>query len=99
MDTNRFEAELLDRGIELINARPYHPQTNGKLERFHQTLETELHYFTSLSEFIAYYNEKRLHWSLDIDHGETPLQAFHNRKVPEAIRQNNLRWMEMGIND
>ena len=29
-----FEAELLDRGIELINSRPYHPQTNGKLERF-----------------------------------------------------------------
>ena len=26
-----FEAELLDRGIELINTRPYHPQTNGKL--------------------------------------------------------------------
>ena len=29
-----FEAELLDRGIELINPGPYHPQTNGKLERF-----------------------------------------------------------------
>ena len=31
-----FEAELLDRGIELINPRPHHPQTNGKLERFHK---------------------------------------------------------------
>ena len=26
-----FESELLDHGIELINARPYHPQTNGVL--------------------------------------------------------------------
>ncbi|MCE2497504.1 MAG: transposase, partial [Nitrosopumilaceae archaeon] len=89
-----FEAALLDRGIELINARPYHPQTNGKLERFHRTLEEEIHHFGSLSEFIAYYNEVRLHWSLDIDSGETPLQAFHNRKVPDAIRKNDPEWME-----
>ena len=33
-----FESELLDRGIELINSRPYHPQTNGKLERFHRSI-------------------------------------------------------------
>ena len=35
-----FESGLLDRDIYLINSRPYHPQTNGKLERFHRTLET-----------------------------------------------------------
>lgn len=34
-----FEAELLDREIELINSRPYHPQTIGKLERFHHSVE------------------------------------------------------------
>ena len=28
-----FEAELLDRGIGLINSGSYHPETNGKLER------------------------------------------------------------------
>ena len=37
-----FEGELLDRGIHLINSRPYHPQTNGKLELFHRTLETKV---------------------------------------------------------
>lgn len=94
-----FEAELLDRGIELINARPYHPQTNGKLERFHRTLEEEIHHFESLSAFVAYYNEVRLHWSLNIDNGETPLQAFRNRKVPDAIRQGDPEWMERDTND
>ncbi len=94
-----FESELLDRGIELINARPYHPRTNGKLERFHRTPEEELRHFGSLSEFVAYYNEVRLHWSLDIDNGETPLQAFHNRKVPDAIRENDPKWMEKDTND
>ena len=33
-----FEEALLGRGTELINSRPYHPQTNGKLERFHRTI-------------------------------------------------------------
>ncbi len=36
-----FEEELLDQDIILINSRPYHPQTNGKLERFHRTIEDE----------------------------------------------------------
>ena len=94
-----FEAELLDRGIELINSRPYHPQTNGKLERFHRTLEEELHHFGSLSEFVAYYNEVRLHWSLDINNGETPLQAFHNKKVPDVIRKSDSEWMERDTDD
>ena len=70
-----------------------------KPERFHRTLEEEMHYFGSLSEFVAYYNEVRLHWSLDIDNGETPLQAFHNKKVPDAIRQNDPEWMEKDTDD
>ena len=94
-----FEAELLNRGIELINTRPYHPQTNGKLERFHRTLEEELPRFDSISEFISFYNEVRLHWSLDIDNGEVPLRAFHNKKVPDAIRKSDPKWMERDIND
>ena len=29
-------------GIETAHGRPYHPQTQGKVERFNQTLENEL---------------------------------------------------------
>ena len=94
-----FEAELLDRGIELINTRPYHPQTNGKLERFHRSIEEEIYYYESLSKYIEYYNERRLHWSLDIDNYETPLLAFRNRKATEAIRNDNPKWMEEDTDD
>ena len=94
-----FEDELLDRGIELINSRPYHPQTNGKLERFHGTVEAEIGHFESLSDYIGYYNERRLHFSLDMASGETPLKAFSSRKATEAIRKNDPKWMERDRDD
>ena len=49
-----FESELLDKGIELINSKPYHPQTNGKLERFHRSIEEIFHY-EGLSSYVEYY--------------------------------------------
>jgi transposase InsO family protein len=33
---------LLRRGVRVLHGRPYHPQTQGKDERFHRTLKTEL---------------------------------------------------------
>ena len=94
-----FEAELLDRGIELITSRPYHPQTNGKLERLFRSVEDEIWHHESMSEYVRYYNEERLHGSLDIDDGETPLQAFGRRKATEAIRKSDPKWMEEDLHD
>ena len=94
-----FEREILDRGIELINSRPYHPQTNGKLERFHRTVEEEIRRFERLSEYVSYYNERRLHFSLDIHNHETPLKAFSAKKATETIRSNDPEWMEADLND
>jgi len=37
-----FEAQLIRLGIEPIHGRPYHPQTQGKVERLHGTLEREV---------------------------------------------------------
>ena len=34
-----FERRLAEAGVELINAAPAHPQTLGKLERYHRTLK------------------------------------------------------------
>ena len=38
----RFEVWLIQLGIPLHHGRPYHPQTQGKDERFHRTIEAEL---------------------------------------------------------
>jgi transposase InsO family protein len=37
-----LEVWLLRLGIKVIHGKPYHPQTQGKEERFHRTLKTEL---------------------------------------------------------
>ncbi len=89
-----FEEELLGRGITLINSRPYHPQTNCKLERFHRSIEEEIWNYDSLDAYVDYYNERRLHFSLDIDNYETPLMAFRNKKATAAIRKDDPEWME-----
>ena len=96
-----FESALLETGISLINSRPYHPQTNGKIERFFGTLESKLSHFDSLVDFIGYYNEKHLHMSLDLEDGSmrTPREAFGERTATKAIRKNNPKWMEVDANE
>jgi transposase InsO family protein len=38
-----FEQRLAKAGVQMINSAPYHPETLGKLERFHRTLKEWLH--------------------------------------------------------
>ena len=94
-----FEEELLNDNIVLINSRPHHQQTNSKLERFFRTLEDELSYFGRLDEFMAFYNEQRTHFSLDMDRNQTPLMAFGDKRVTDAIRKENPKWMEEDADD
>ena len=72
---NRSLRELLDRrAIRHIRTRPYTPRTNGKVERFHQTLMREwayaLEYASSearrdaLQHWLNHYNERRTHTAL-----------------------------------
>jgi transposase InsO family protein len=66
-----FERKLGEVGVELINAAPAHPQTLGKLERFHRTLKEWLedegpavdleHLQLLLDRFRSHYNQERPH--------------------------------------
>ena len=78
-----LESELERLGIRGTHSRPYHPQTCGKVERFHQTLKRYLAkqaparsvavLQAQLDTFRAYYNQHRPHRALQ---GRTPLMAF-----------------------
>ena len=66
-----MESVLLSLGITYKHSRPYHPQTLGKVERFHQTLKRFLskqrpaptveELQRQIDEFVAYYNNVRPH--------------------------------------
>lgn len=81
-----MEAELLSRGIAYHHSRPYHPQTCGKIERFHQTLKGYLSRQDApedikalqdqIDAFVAYYNEVRPHRARG---RMTPKAAFEAR--------------------
>jgi transposase InsO family protein len=84
--SNVMQAELLSLGIDYRHSRPYHPQTCGKVERFHQTLKRWLakqapartidQLQRQVDRFVAYYNEIRPHRSTG---RRPPLQAFEAR--------------------
>ena len=46
---SEFEKELVRLGIRQILARAMHPQTNGKLARFHGEMQRKLHFFIEAS--------------------------------------------------
>jgi len=67
---------LIRLGIHISHSHPYHPQTQGKDERFHRTLKAEVlrdQYFASLSacqrgfdQWREVYNRERPHQALDM---------------------------------
>jgi transposase InsO family protein len=83
---NAYEHLLEHLGIEQKNSRPNHPQTQGKIERFHQTLKRWLdarprarsvaELQIQLDQFRDLYNTQRPHRSLG---GKTPQQAYQAR--------------------
>ena len=93
--THPFERMLLGLGIKHRYARPYRPQTNGKVERFWRTLNDDLidgTTFASLAEFrdqleqyLLYYNEVRPHQALQ---GQTPKHMNEScQRMTEHIQE------------
>lgn len=75
-----------DKNIKHIRGRPMHPQTQGKIERYHRSMKNiiklEHYYFPEelkqrLAEFIDYYNNRRYHESLE---NVTPADVYFGRK-------------------
>jgi transposase InsO family protein len=83
---NRSLRELLaERGIHHLTTRPRRPRTNGKVERFHQTMarewayglryRTHRHRRAALPHWLRSYNERRPHSAIG---GLPPISRVHN---------------------
>ena len=80
-----FAALLAAHDIRHLTIRPYRPRTNGKVERFHQTMarewgygvtyKTDRHRSTALPYWLRYYNERRPHSALG---GQPPISRVRN---------------------
>ena len=72
-------------GMQHTRGRPYHPQTQGKIERWHRSMKNQIllenYYLPSeleerLQKFVNYYNHERYHESLD---NLAPADVFYGR--------------------
>jgi transposase InsO family protein len=83
---NRSLRELLaSKEVKHITTQPYRPQTNGKVERFHQTMAREWaygmayrshrHRNRALPHWLRHYNETRPHSSVG---ARPPISRVHN---------------------
>jgi transposase InsO family protein len=83
---NRSLRELLaSREIKHLRTKPYRPQTNGKAERFHQTMTREWAYGLSyrshhhrnraLPHWLEHYNQRRPHPGIG---NQPPISRVHN---------------------
>ena len=80
---------LLRLGISVSHSRPYHPQTNGKLERFHRSLKAEVlngRSFEDLQQaqqafdrWRAVYNQQRPHEGIGM---AVPLSRYRPSQRP-----------------
>jgi hypothetical protein len=86
--TNPFKRMVKEMGLKQRFIRPYHPQTNGKIERFWRTIEEDIvegttfesleEFENDLFEYMIYYNEYRPHQGLN---GQIP--AKFNKNLQE----------------
>nr|WP_139250706.1 IS3 family transposase [Litoreibacter ascidiaceicola] len=92
---------LQDKGMKHSRGAPYHPQTQGKIERWHQTLKNRIlleNYFlpgdleAQIEAFVDHYNHLRYHESLN---NVTPADVYFGRdkailKQRERIKRKTL---------
>jgi hypothetical protein len=99
-----MESELFHLGIDYKHSRPYHPETCGKVERFHQTLKKFLRKqprATTIDElqaqvdrFVAYYNEVRPHRAKG---RRTPRSAFDSRDKARPTKREGTFTRELRV--
>ena len=92
-----LEEFLNIRVMKHIVASPYHPQTNGKLERYHRTAKAKVALFTydspqalteAMASFVLYYNYQRYHEALG---NVTPADVYYGQREAILARREEVK--------
>ncbi len=84
--SSELKEYLNDKQMDHTRGAPYHPQTQGKIERYHRSMKNVIkleNYYLPwelervIAEWVEYYNNTRLHESLD---NITPADMYYGRK-------------------
>ena len=95
--SQQFNAYLRLVGIRHITASPFHPQTNGKIERYHRSLKEEINQLpydlpselkSAIETFIEYYNYRRYHEGLG---NVTPYDVYTGRHLEILQRRKEVK--------
>jgi len=88
---------LEDEDITHVRGKPLHPQTQGKIERYHRTMKNVIkleHYYNPkdlmdrLAEFVDYYNNHRYHESIN---NVTPADVYFGREKEILARRQYIK--------
>jgi transposase InsO family protein len=89
--------------IEHIRGAPYHPMTQGKIERYHRSLKNIVklqHYYTpaqlreAIADFVSYYNNQRYHESLD---NMTPADVYYGKQKEVQSKREKIKRRTMAL--
>ena len=92
---------LGEQGMNHTRGKPYHPMTQGKIERYHRTMKNQIllenYYLPSeleakLDAFVTYYNERRYHESLN---NLTPKDVYFGRAETVLRKRDKIKQKTM----
>jgi transposase InsO family protein len=97
--SGELQKYLRNRGIKHIRSAPYHPMTQGKIERYHRSMKNVItlqNYYLpgelkeEIDDFVEYYNHRRYHESLD---NMKPVDVYmgKDRELREERRKTKVR--------